>query len=121
MALFTALSNSRQAPNESAQEYFMRLMSLHQEILFVTKEKSCSYSEELIQNHFTCAALIGLQNENNRNELCPILKLNNLSDKELLENLSLGISDEHEHSNNKFNKCRTDISIAETSENIKKP
>ena len=67
-ALFNALSNSKQTANELAQEYVMRLMSLRQEILFVTKEESCSYSEELIQNRFTHAVLIGLQNENIRNQ-----------------------------------------------------
>ena len=51
-ALFTALSNSRHATNESAQEYVMRLMSLRQKILLVIKEESCSYNEELTQNHF---------------------------------------------------------------------
>ena len=39
-ALITALSNPRQAANESAQEYVMKLMSLRQKFLFVTKEES---------------------------------------------------------------------------------
>ena len=100
---FTALSNSRQTANELAQEYVMMLMSLLQKILFATMDESCSYSEELIQNCFTHAVLIGLWNENIRNELRPILKLNSLSDQELLENLSLTTSDEYEHSD-KFNE-----------------
>lgn len=66
--------------------------------------------------------MTGLQNGNIRNKLCSILKLNSLSDKELLENLSLAILDEHEldEYSDKFNKCRTDISIVKTSENTKK-
>lgn len=66
--------------------------------------------------------MTGLQNGNIWNKLCSVLKLNNLSDKELLENLSLAILDEHEldEYSDKFNKCRTDISIVKTSENTKK-
>ena len=55
-------------------------------ILFVTKEETCSYSKQLIQNRFNHAVLIGPWNENIRNEL-PTLKSNSLSDEELLENL----------------------------------
>ena len=58
----------------------------------MTKEEGCSYSEELIQNRFTQAVLIGLRNKNIRNELHPILKSNSLSDEELLENLSYAIN-----------------------------
>lgn len=68
-------------------------MSLCKKNLFVIKEESCTYSEELIQNRFTHAVLIRLHNENIRNELHPILKLNSLSDEELLTNLSLVMSD----------------------------
>ena len=98
----------------------MRLMPLHQKMLLVTKEESCSYSEQLTQNRFNHAVLIGLRNENIRNESCPISKLNSLSDEKLLENLSLDMSDDHEHSD-KFNKRRTDISVIETSEKTQKP
>ena len=88
-ALFFPLSNSRQAANETAREYVMRLMSLRKKNLFAIKEESCSYREELIQNRFAHAVLIGLRYENIKNELRPILKLNSLSDEELLINLSL--------------------------------
>lgn len=62
IALLAPLSNWRQAVNVSAQEYIMRLMLLHQKKFFLVK--SCSYSEKLIQNHFTDVVLTGLQNEN---------------------------------------------------------
>ena len=115
-ALFTQLSNSKQASTESAQEYVIRLMSLRQKILFVSREESCSYNFDLIQNRFEHAVLVGLRNENIRNELRPILKSQGtLSDEILLEHLSLAMSDEHEHSE-KFYKRRTDISKLESSE-----
>ena len=115
-ALFTQLSNSRQTSTESAQEYVIRLMFLRQKILFVSREETCSYSFDLIQNRFVHAVLVGLRNENIRNELRPILKSHDtLSDEILLEHLSLAMSDEHEHSE-KFYKRRTDVSKIESSE-----
>ena len=66
-ALFTALSNSKQEANEWITEICHDV-----DVVFVIKEVRCSYSEELTQNHFTYAVLIGLQNENIRNELHPI-------------------------------------------------
>ena len=47
-SLFTELSNSKQLPSESAQEFFERLMSLQQKILFISKEDSCGNSEALV-------------------------------------------------------------------------
>ena len=66
-ALFTQLSNSRQTSTESAQEYVIRLMSLRQKNLFVSREETCSYSFDLIQNRFVHAVLVGLRNENIQN------------------------------------------------------
>ena len=115
-ALFSQLSNSRQTSTESAQEYVIRLMSLHQKVLFFSCEETCSYSFDLIQNRFVHAVLVGLRNENIRNELRSILKSHDtLSDEILLEHLSLTMSDEHEHSE-KFYKRRTDVSKIESSE-----
>ena len=91
-------------------------MSLCQKILFVSRQETCSYSFDLIQNRFVHAVLVGLRNENIRNELRPILKSHDtLSDEILLEHLSLAMSDEHEHSE-KFYKRRTDVSKSEFSE-----
>lgn len=115
-ALFTQLSNSRQTSTESAQDYVIRLMALRQKILFVNKEETCNYSIDLIQNRFVHAVLVGLRNENIRNELRPILKSQEtLSDEILLEHLSVAMSDEHEHSE-KVYKRRTDVSKIESSE-----
>ena len=44
-SLFTELSNSKQLPSESAQEFVVRLMSLRQKILFISKEGNYRYSE----------------------------------------------------------------------------
>ena len=73
----------------------MRLMLLHQKNFFLVK--SCSYSEKLIQNHFTDVVLTGLQNENIGNKMCPISRLNSLFLEELLKNLSSAMFNKHEH------------------------
>ena len=102
-SLFTELSNDKQRPSESAQEFVVRIMSLRQKILFISKEDSCGYSEAFVQDCYLHAVLVGLRNNNNWNEFCPLLKNSMLSDEDTLENLMLATSDEQEHSQN-FNK-----------------
>ena len=102
-SLFTELSNSKQLPSKSAQEFVARLMSLRQKILFISKEDNCGYSEALVQDRFLHTILVGLRNDNIRNELHPLLKNSILSDEDILENLVLATSDKQEHFQN-FNK-----------------
>ena len=40
-SLFTKLSNSKQLPSESAEEFVVRLTSLGQKILFISREHNC--------------------------------------------------------------------------------
>ena len=51
-SLFTGLSNSKQLVSESAQEFVVRLMSLRQNMLFISKEDNCGYSEALVRDFF---------------------------------------------------------------------
>ena len=103
-SLFTELSNDKQLPSESPQEFVVRIMSLRQKILFVSKEDSCGYSETFVQNCYLHAVLVGLRNDNNWNEFCPLLKNSMLSDEDILENLMLATSDEQEHFQNSNKK-----------------
>ena len=102
-SLFTELSNSKQLPSESAQEFVVRLMSFRQKILFISKEDKCRYSETIVQDRFLHTVLVELRNVNIRNELRPLLKNSILSDEDILENHMLATSDEQEHFRN-FNK-----------------
>ena len=111
-SLFTELSNSKQLPSESAQEFVARLMSLRQKILFISKEDNCGYSEALVQDHFLHAILVGLRNDNIRNELRPLIKNSIVSDEDILENLMLVTSDEQEHFQN-LNKKGVNINSIE--------
>ena len=78
----------------------MRFMSLRQKILFVSKEDNCGYSETLAQDRFFHTVLVGLRNDNIRNELHPLPKNCILSDEDIIENLMLATSDEQEHFQN---------------------
>ena len=89
-SLFTELSNSKQLPSESAKEFAVRLVSLRQKILFISKEDNCGQSEALVQNRFLHAILVGLRKDNIRNELRPLLRNSILFDEDILENLMLG-------------------------------
>ena len=93
ISLFSELSNSKQLPSESAQEFVVRLMSLPQKILYISKEDNCGYSEALVQHRFLYAILVGLRNDNIRNELHLLLKNSILSDEDILENLMLVMSE----------------------------
>ena len=94
--LFTGLSNSKQLLSESAQEFVARLMSLRQNMLFISKEDNCGYSEALVQDFyfflfFLHAILVELRNDNIRNELRSLLKNSLLSDEGILNNHMLAI------------------------------
>ena len=112
-SLFTELSNSKQLPSECAQKYVVRLMSLRQKILFISKEDNYGYSEAFVENRSLNAILFGLRNDNIRNKLRPLLKTSILADEDILENLMLATSDEQEHFQN-FNKKRVDINSIES-------
>ena len=112
-SLFTELSNSKQLPSECAQKYVVRLMSLRQKILFISKEDNYGYSEAFVEDRSLNAILFGLRNDNIRNKLRPLLKTSILADEDILENLMLATSDEQEHFQN-FNKKRVDINSIES-------
>ena len=116
--LFNELSTAKQLPSESAQEFVVRLMSLHQKIIFISNEDNCSYSEALVQEQFLHAILVGLRNDNIRNKLRPFLKNSIVSDEDILENLLLAMSDEQEHFAN-FGKKRVEINSVESVDNPK--
>ena len=87
--LFNKLGNAKQIPNETAQEFIIRMMSLREKVLFVSNKDKCGYSTSLIQDMFLHAILVGLRNDNIRYELRPLLKNTIVSDEDILKNLDL--------------------------------
>ena len=96
-SLFTEMSSSAQAPGESANEFAIRLMSLRQKVLILSKEEDCPYDGTLVRKRFLHALSTGLRNNNVRQELSETFKNLNVSDEELLKNLTLAVANESEH------------------------
>ena len=119
--LFNLLTNAKQSLSESAQEFAIRLMSIRQKILFVSREDSGLYSHELLQERFMHTILIGLRSDNVRNELRPILKNSIISDEDLLDNLSAAVSDQSEISEKFSRKSAVEINSVSTATNEAKP
>ena len=63
-ALFTLLGSTCQKHNESAQEFVIRLMSLRQKVLFISKEDSYQYDQRLVQKRFVHALLTAIKEIN---------------------------------------------------------
>ena len=104
--LFNELGNAKQMPNETAQEFTIRMMSLREKVLFVSNKGKCGYSTSLIQYMFLHAILVGLRNDNIRYELRPLLKSTT--------------ADELEHIS-RFKNKQTNVHTIEGSEDISKP
>ena len=96
-ALFNLLGSTCQKHNESAQEFVIRLMSLRQKVLFVSKEDSYRYDHRLVQKRFVHALLTGLKNDNLRSKLRAALKDEDISDEDILETFSLAVMEENAH------------------------
>ena len=96
-SLFYALANAKQSTNENAQQFAIRLMTLRQKVLFVSKEEALPFSSELVQQRYNQSILTGMKSEHLRNELRPILKSKTISDEELLGILTTAMIEEKEH------------------------
>ena len=118
--LFNELGNAKKMPNETAQEFTIRMMSLREKVLFVSNKGKCGYSTSLIQYMFLHAILVGLRNDNIRYELRPLLKNTIVSDEDILKNLDFATADELEHIS-RFKNKQINVHTIEGSEDISKP
>lgn len=117
-SLFTEMSSSAQAPGESANEFAIRLMSLRQKVLILSKEEDCPYDSTLVRKRFLHALSTGLRNNNVRQELSETFKNLKISDEELLKNLTLAVANESEHKQ-KLSVKRKETEILAIHENQK--
>ena len=72
-------------------------MTLRQKVLFVSREDPCQYDQILVQKRFQQAVYTGLKNDNIRVQLREMLKHEATSDEDLLDKLTLAVTDESEH------------------------
>jgi len=108
--LFTTLSNAKQGIQESPNDFVMRLLALRQKVLFVSKENVCQYEYPLVQERFLHAVLTGLRSDYIRSELRDLLKSKSTSDEDLLDRLTIAVSDDSERLE-KFNSRPKQASV----------
>ena len=84
-------------------------MSLRQKVL--TNEEDCLYDANFLKIQFLHALETGIRNGNVRNDLYPLLKNPTITDEELLECVTFGVSNESEWPEKFSNKKKSDTSI----------
>jgi len=94
---FTEMSTSVQTSIESPLEFTVRLMSLRQKVILLSREEDCPYNPKLIQKRFLHALSTGLRNDNLRNELRDCFDQIDISDEYLLSRITKAVSHESEH------------------------
>ena len=84
-------------------------MSLRQKVL--TNEEDCLYDANFLKIQFLHALETGIRNGNVRNDLYPLLKNPTITDEELLECVTFGVSNESEWPEKFSNKKKSGTSI----------
>lgn len=102
--LYQSLTNMSQQPNEDAQAFLLRALTIRQKILFASKESDSgiTYDSHLVQSLFLHALETGLKDETIRAKLRPLMAKADVRDEELIEATYLAVAAETER-NNKFN------------------
>lgn len=99
--MFQELMCARQAEQESPQQFLYRMIGLKQKLLFQSKQANIdiSYDPKTIQEVFlhTVYQGLGVKYAELRQRLRPLTLNNNVSDEEILREITKIISDENEH------------------------
>ena len=96
-------------------EFVMRLMSLRQKVKSVSATDPCPFEEEIIDRKFKTSVVSGIKNESIRSQLREVLKNPQVTDQDLLYNLTFIVTNETEH-NQKFRPQQREVatSLVET-------
>ncbi len=96
--LFQDLMNAVQQPKEDTQAFLMRLLNIRQKVLFVAQESDSKLkaNTELVQSVFLQTLESGMQSENIRTRLRPVLETHDVLNKEIIHQLSLAVSGEED-------------------------
>lgn len=99
--MFQELMCARQAEQESPQQFLYRMIGLKQRLLFQSKQASTdiSYDPKTIQEVFlnTVYQGLGAKHTDLRQRLRPLVSNNQVTDEEILGQMTKMISDENEH------------------------
>ncbi|XP_038051542.1 uncharacterized protein LOC119724523 [Patiria miniata] len=88
--IYQELSSASQGSTESAHDFLVRTLDLRQKILKASKmESTIKYDPGLVQNMFLHSLNTGLQNDNIRGELKPLLFDPTTSDESLFRQLKI--------------------------------
>lgn len=96
--VFNEMSNCVQGASESELDFCLRAMSLRQKVLMLATEEECPYDPKTIKKRFLHAIFTGLKFNNIRHELQSVLKSEDISDEDLLKEVSSVVANELEHS-----------------------
>lgn len=96
--IFQELSTVCQGPKETAHSFVLRAMDLRQKVLFASQETGAGvvFPNDQAQQMFLHAVSTGLQSDDVRQQLQPLLKKTSTSDEDFLETLSICVGQETE-------------------------
>lgn len=101
--LFKQLASEAQNSKETPQCFLMRVLDLRQKVLFASQESESGlkYDPGLVQRMCLHTLLTGLQNDNIRMDMQPLLLDSETSDELMLERLNIASATEMERRNKK--------------------
>ena len=67
-SVFQEMSNSVQLPSESELDFCLRVMSLHEVVVALSREEACPFDESMVRKQFFHALFTGLKHNNMRLE-----------------------------------------------------
>ena len=116
--VYSELSNGTQGPTESENDFCLRMMSLRQKVLLMSREESGQYTYELVQSQFQKSLATGFRREAIRQQLRTILKTT-IGDIQLLREISDVVMNETEHDSKLKTKATVSNVKVETKEKEK--
>lgn len=121
-SVFTEMSNAAQLPTETAHEFAIRLMSLRQRVLLLSREEDCPYDLRLVKKRFLYALSTGLKSSGIRHNLQEQLKDMYISDENLLADITDAMTLEADYTEKLSRKKATVTvqAVQKTSEKEKK-
>ena len=101
--IYNQLTSLAKSPNETAQDFLFRALMIRQKVLFTSLEADTyiSYNPSLTQGLFLHAIETGLNDDNIRTRIRPLLQQPGVTDEELIEQVNKIMAAETER-NRKF-------------------
>lgn len=95
--LFNEMANAAQETTESELNYVLRMMSLRDNVLILSREEACPFEENLVRRRFFHSLSVGFRKDTIRLEAQSLLRDCSLSDEVLLKEISELVAREGEH------------------------